>query len=197
MSKPTPEQSPQPEADSRCRRRGVFTRGILCGIVVLAGWGLYLGALPDPTQPSGGPAPAAAEQDAAPVKAGPSEGPSAAPTPTDPDARFRQLAVGTWQDDYQGKRTMTLREDGTGTMLVELSGMRAMFASRLRFDMQWSVQAGRLKKRTIGGEPAGKVALILKTMGDRVDEPILELTADRMLVLDQDGQTRYDWRRVR
>jgi hypothetical protein len=32
-------------------------------------------------------------------------------------------------------------------------------------------------------------------MGDRVDQPILELTADQLLLLDQDGKTKYDWRR--
>jgi hypothetical protein len=56
---------------------------------------------------------------------------------------------------------------------------------------------GHLKKQTIGGEPAGKVQAILKIMGDRVDEPILELTQDRLLLLDKDGKTKYDWRRVR
>jgi hypothetical protein len=39
--------------------------------------------------------------------------------------------------------------------------------------------------------------MILKTMGDRVDEPILELSEDRLLLVDQDGKTRYDWRRVK
>jgi hypothetical protein len=108
------------------------------------------------------------------------------------------MVVGTWQDEYQGKRTMTLREDGTGTMLVELSGWRAVLsAPRLRFDMVWSVEAGRLKKRTVGGEPEPQVQLILKMMGDRVDEPILELTPDRLLLLDRDGKTKYDWRRVK
>jgi hypothetical protein len=93
---------------------------------------------------------------------------------------------------------MTLNKDGTGTMLVELSGLKAtLFAGRLRFDMKWTVENGRLKKQTIGGEPAGKVQAILKTMGDRVDEPILELTRDRLLLLDKDGKTKYDWRRVR
>jgi hypothetical protein len=33
-------------------------------------------------------------------------------------------------------------------------------------------------------------------MGDRVDEPILELSGQRLLLLDADGKTRYDWRRV-
>jgi len=108
------------------------------------------------------------------------------------------MVVGTWQDEYQGKRTMTLREDGTGTMLVELSGWRAVLsAPRLRFDMVWSVEGAHLKKRTVGGEPETQVQMILKMMGDRVDEPVLELTADRLLLLDRDGKTKYDWRRVK
>lgn len=116
----------------------------------------------------------------------------------DQDAKQRRLVVGTWEDDYQGKRTMTLKEDGSGTMIVDLKGVKAaLFASRLTFNMKWSVEKGRLKKRTIGGTPSGRVQMILKMMGDRVDEPILELTDKRLLLLDKDGKTKYDWRRVR
>src|SRR5260221_2993012 len=62
--------------------------------------------------------------------------------PADPDARYRKLIVGTWTDHYQGKRTMTLREDGTGTMVVELSGLQAaLSAPKLTFNLQWSVAA--------------------------------------------------------
>lgn len=112
------------------------------------------------------------------------------------DQRYRQLVVGTWEDDYQGHRTMTLKADGTGTMIVELSGLQAtLFAERLEFNMEWSLEDGRLKKRTIDGKPQRRVNMILKMMGDRVDEPILELTEDRLLLLDKDGETRYDWRR--
>ena len=114
------------------------------------------------------------------------------------DQQSRRLVVGTWQDEYQGKRTMTLQEDGTAKMVVELDGLKAkLFAPRLEFEMVWAVEKGRLKKRTLQGEPAVTVQLILKTMGDRVDEPILELTQDRLLLLDKDGKTKYDWRRVR
>ncbi len=106
-----------------------------------------------------------------------------------PTTQYRQLVVGTWEDDYQGKRTMTLKEDGTGTMIVELSGMQAtLFASRLEFDMVWSLENGRLKKHTVGGRPETRVNMILKMMGDRVDEPVLELTPDRLLLLDKDGR---------
>jgi hypothetical protein len=92
---------------------------------------------------------------------------------------------------------MTLREDGTGTMVVDLEGAAAvMFAPQLRFDMQWSIDGGRIKMQTRGGEPAGKVQLILKMTGDHVDQPILELSETHLLLLDEDGKTRYDWQRV-
>jgi hypothetical protein len=91
---------------------------------------------------------------------------------------------------------MTLKEDGTGTMLVELSGVSAtLVAPRLRFDMQWSLENARLLQHSVGGEPATAVQMILKMMGDRVDQPILELTPDRLLLLDKDAKTKYDWRR--
>lgn len=116
--------------------------------------------------------------------------------PVDEDAQYRLMALGTWQDEYKGKRTMHLQEDGTGTMIVELSGLTAtLFASRLEFDMVWSIENGRMQKRTVGGRPEVKVKAILAMMGDRVDEPILELSEERLLLLDADGKTRYDWRR--
>jgi len=93
---------------------------------------------------------------------------------------------------------MRLNDDGTGTMVVELIGWRAaLSAPRLIFNMNWSVENGRLKKQTVSGEPEAQVKMILNTMGDHVDEPILELTEDRLLLLDKDGKTKYDWKRVK
>ncbi len=114
------------------------------------------------------------------------------------DERFRQGVLGTWQDFYHGKRTLAIRPDGTATMLVELSGWKArLFTPRLRLEMVWAVEDGKLKRRTVGGEPADKVEYVNRRAGDRCAETILQLTADRMLLLDQNGQQQYDWRRVR
>ena len=117
--------------------------------------------------------------------------------PESEEEKTRRMLLGVWQDDYQGKRTMTLNEDGSGTMLVELSGVQAfLFASKLRFDMTWLLDGKKLTKKTVGGEPADKVNLILNTMGDTADDTLLEVTDDRLLLLDKDGTTKYDWRRV-
>lgn len=120
------------------------------------------------------------------------------PTPDSEEANTRNSVLGVWQDTYQGKRTMTLNQDGTGTMLVELQGAAALlYAAQLRFDMTWSLDGKKLTKKTIGGEPAAKVNLILNTLGDTAVDTILEISEDRLLLLDQDGKTQYDWRRAK
>jgi hypothetical protein len=112
--------------------------------------------------------------------------------------KSRRKLLGVWQDDYRGKRTLTLNEDGSGTMLVELSGLASVvFASKLRFDMEWSLQGTKLPMKSVGGEPADKVNLILNTMGNTAEDSILEISDDRLLLLDRNGTTRYDWRRVK
>lgn len=111
--------------------------------------------------------------------------------------QYRGLAVGTWQDDYQGHRTFTIRADGTATMVVEPEGLNAIFASQLTFEEQWNISEDEFRLKAIGGEPAARVNLILKTMGTESNQKILELTNDRMLLLDPDGKTQYDWRRIK
>lgn len=126
-------------------------------------------------------------------------GPSGQPAASeeDRDERLRRLAVGTWRDFYQGKRTLTLRPDGTATMVVELSGLKArLFTPRLELDIAWSVEDGKMHRRTLGGRPAERIEFVNRRAGVAVAEPILELTRGRMILLDRDGSRKYTWRRV-
>ena len=114
------------------------------------------------------------------------------------DDEARQLVVGVWQDDYQGQRTLTVRPDGTATMIVEFDGWKArLFTPRLQIETTWAIEAGRFNRRTIGGEPADKVEFVKNRVGDSASDKIVRVTGSRMLLIDQDGQTQYDWRRVR
>ena len=119
---------------------------------------------------------------------------------TSPDEQHRAKVVGTWEDDYQGKRTLTVRADGTATMVVELAGVAAaLYAKRMTFEEEWEIEDGVLIMKMLGGEPEKRVNLIMSTMGDSSSQEILELTAERMLLRDLkgDGTKEYDWRRVR
>jgi hypothetical protein len=112
------------------------------------------------------------------------------------DQRFERAIVGKWEDDYRGKRHLTVNDDGTGKMVVEPDGLgRALFADRLSFDIEWSISEGRVTMRMLGGEPESKVNLILKLHGREAEYKILNLDDGQMLLLDSDGKTQYDWRR--
>ena len=112
------------------------------------------------------------------------------------DEQYRQLIIGTWQDDFKGRRKLTVRDDGTATMVVEPDGVNSLFAAQLTFEEQWSIEGDRLRLNAIGGEPESRVNLILKMMGTQTNQKILELTTERLLLLDDNGQTVYDWRRM-
>ena len=123
---------------------------------------------------------------------------SASSAPQGGDERVRQLVLGTWTDDYQGKRTLTVRPDGTATMIIEFDGWKArMFTPRLQIETTWTIEDGRFNRQTVGGEPVDKVEFVKKRVGDHASDEIVKVSADRMVLIDQDGETRYNWRRVR
>jgi hypothetical protein len=117
--------------------------------------------------------------------------------PATSDAAHK-LVLGTWEDDYQGSRTLTVRPDGTATMEIEFDGWKArMFTRHLTIETTWTIDDGHFNRQTVGGEPADKVEFVKRRVGDRASDKIVKLTADRMILIDQDGETRYEWRRVR
>ncbi len=106
--------------------------------------------------------------------------------------------LGTWEDDYKGHRTLTLDADGTGTMVVELDGLAAtLFAKKLTFQEEWSVADGNVTMKAIGGEPVGKVKLVLRLHGDSSTQRIVAVTSERMILIEEASETRFEWRRVR
>jgi hypothetical protein len=115
----------------------------------------------------------------------------------DLDERQRQLVVGRWQDEYRGKRYLTIRNDGTATMVVEPDGIgKKLFAERLSFEIEWTFSDGRIVMTMTSGEPKSKTSLVMKLYGSRAEYSLLNLDEQQLLLLDGDGATRYDWRRI-
>lgn len=135
-----------------------------------------------------------------PATSTPQSGPSASAATGDgdnPATDYSQLVLGTWEDDYKGKRTLTVHEDGTATMIVEPAGLNALFAERLQFEETWSIDGEHLEMKVTGGEPKERVKLICQMMGDSSRQQILVLNSERMKLLDEDGKTEYEWRRAK
>ena len=106
------------------------------------------------------------------------------------------VIVGHWEDDYRGKRFLTLRGDGTAIMIVEPEGLgKVLFARELKFNIQWKLENDLLYMLTLDGQPATKVQLILKMYGNQAAHKIEEVTHARMVLVDAKDATRYEWRR--
>jgi len=109
---------------------------------------------------------------------------------------LEQRVLGEWRDNYRGERTLILRDDLTGIMEVKLAGFaRKLFAEKLYFDIEWSIEDGSISLKTVSGRPEAKFEMIRKLYGDEATYAILEVDASRMHLLDGDGKTEYDWRR--
>lgn len=111
------------------------------------------------------------------------------------DSASRRL-VGVWKDEYQGHRTLTIRPDGTSTMVVELCGLHRLFAKTLTFEQEWSLDGDQLQFVMLGGEPAAKVEFVMELKGTKISQKVLKLTDSQLLVYDAGEKVEMDWRRV-
>ena len=112
------------------------------------------------------------------------------------DEALRTRIVGTWEDFYEGNRTMVVKADGTLRLKLELTGAKAWaFVPTSYYDINWKIEDGQFKKTMTGGEPEHKVKWVMRIYGTRADERILELSESRLWLLDADGERKYDWKR--
>lgn len=122
-------------------------------------------------------------------------------TPAEPvdseTARLSELIVGNWQQEFYGKRTLTVKADGTATMTILPSGVFALgFGPKIDLTMFWSVKDGHLDYGVSGGVPEDKVKLAAKTWGDHWVEQIVTLDENKLDLLSEDGSSHSIWERV-
>jgi hypothetical protein len=185
-----------PTEDTSGRSRAWRLTRILVAALLLAAAVTAVLRLESPSKPV--PAAIASRRAKTLLPSGTAAAPSRQRAAAMSDDEAKQLLIGVWADDYQGQRTLTVRPDGTATMVVQFDGWKArLFTPRLQIETSWTVDAGRFNRQTVGGEPADKVEFVKNRVGDRASDRIVKVTADRMLLVDQDGETQYDWRRLR
>ena len=115
------------------------------------------------------------------------------------DERMTAEVVGKWKTVRDaGPREIVIRDDGTATMDVEINtfALRLLFGKQMQLQIKWHIADGLLHMTTVGGEPEDKVDLLKKTYGESLAYPILELTEQRLLVKDGEGDPDHDWERV-
>jgi hypothetical protein len=108
-----------------------------------------------------------------------------------------QQLEGEWEGYYQGQRRLTVRSDGTCTMTAEPEGLAAtLLAAKLTFEIQWKMNGEHMEFETTGGEPLDKVKIVLRMYGSKRSHRIVNLAPNELVLLDEDGVTKYEWHRV-
>jgi len=116
----------------------------------------------------------------------------------DPVALSRKKQVlGIWEQFNQGRRVLTVREDGTATMKVKLEGAWSyVVGENLEFEINWNIEGSRLLFHTTGGKPEGSLKLITSMYGTERNHQIEKLTDDEMILVDEKDKSRDHWKRI-
>lgn len=127
-------------------------------------------------------------------------------TTTTPDERVlqpkltevdRSQLLGRWQDQFYGKRILTLKDDGTARMELELDfAGRLLYGKRLEFDLKWSVDGARVVIDILDGKPAKQAKSLMNTWGCRY-EYLLDCVENHQVEMRAwDGSSNHVLRRL-
>ncbi|MBS0204263.1 MAG: hypothetical protein JSS49_15275 [Planctomycetes bacterium] len=109
----------------------------------------------------------------------------------------RSQLLGRWQDQFYGKRILTLNDDGTARMELELDfAGRLLYGKRLDFDMKWSLDGARVFIDIVDGKPTRQAKSLMDTWGSRY-EYLLDCVENHQVEMRAwDGSTNHVLRRL-
>ncbi|MEX2287797.1 MAG: hypothetical protein WD648_11955 [Planctomycetaceae bacterium] len=130
--------------------------------------------------------------------AAPADPKVASAAPAGDDDEYRKLIVGKWQQDNSEKRTITVKADGTATIVAELSDVRQYIVGKiLRFDLEWTIEEGTLTFVTLGGDPPDSIKYINAIYGKTRAYRIREFSRERLLPEKvATGEIEPEWTRL-
>lgn len=111
-------------------------------------------------------------------------------------ARITKLLAGTWTRESYGNRRLTIREDGTASMVIKPSTVYALvFGDRIDIEVKWELQDGYVDYKVTSATPAEKFEMAKKAWGDHWHEKINKLDENTLILLGEEGD-EYEWTRV-
>lgn len=106
------------------------------------------------------------------------------------DETYRQLIVGRWETNrHGGRRVMTVSEDGTAVVRVEVTGSWSyVLGDQITLNLKWQIEDGSLKFQTTGGKPEASVNVLTSLYGNERNQPILILDEKTLRVPDDEPE---------
>lgn len=106
--------------------------------------------------------------------------------------------VGKWeQTKSTRKQILTIKENGTATMVIEPQGIwKTMLGNSITVNIKWSLNAARLTLRTVGGSPENKVEYINQVWGSEFVREINSIEDKMFTLRDDTGDVSQKWIRT-
>jgi len=121
-------------------------------------------------------------------------------TPTPPDQltpeQIRKIVAGQWTSQYYGTRYLTVRNDGTATILFKANTMASMVVgSRLKIEYTWEYDPDkeRVIFTMVDGGPESGIEYVRKLWGNQQRQDVLHVSANELHLRDLDGKTEHHW----
>lgn len=128
------------------------------------------------------------------------------PPKTESSSAFENLSsqeilarlIGKWEQTKSNrKQILTINENGTATMVVEPKGFwKTVLGAQISIDIEWSLDAGTLTLRTIGGNPENKLEYIKQVWGDQFTRKIHTIEDKMFTLRDEKGKVSQNWIRT-
>jgi len=105
--------------------------------------------------------------------------------------------VGCWRDGFCGRRTLTLKADGSATMFLELDfAGRLLYGKTLEFDMRWSLNESVLSFEIVTGRPVDATRSAIKLWGEVFEYRLELVDGERLHARTSDDATLYKLNRI-
>ncbi|QDT89420.1 hypothetical protein [Gimesia algae] len=106
--------------------------------------------------------------------------------------------VGKWeQTKSTSKQILTIKENGTATMVIEPQGIwRTVLGKKVTVDIEWHLNAATLTLRAVGGSPENKLDYIKQLWGSEFVREIHSIEDKMFTLRDIEGDISQKWIRT-
>ncbi|MBM83820.1 MAG: hypothetical protein CMJ78_24965 [Planctomycetaceae bacterium] len=115
--------------------------------------------------------------------------------PKKPENDIKAMMIGVWEDDVEGGRVLTRKDDGTDVVVIKLKGLKRLIAKKLTMYANWSVEGDMVHLKLIKGEPAAAASVAFRLYGQELFQKIIRVNEHEMVLECTKDGTIEHWRR--
>ena len=113
------------------------------------------------------------------------------------DTECSQMSVGTWTSESDGERILTIRGDGTATMIYRPSQLKQLIlGEKVTIEIAWKIEDHTVIFNSISGAPDTSFKTITALYGRKMERKLLQISATAFTVQDLEDNHETEWERI-